>query len=189
MGELVTHIKGWKQKNGDIHLTGSPIELKEATRDKKPHGIVLILLIKQKQGKRKQTVFYLQKRGANKELYPNRLTVSASGRIRHGESVLEAAKRETQEELGIKLSKLHLLTSKPLILNPEMPFHYTFPVIALARGRIIPNTGELSRKGSRFYSARQIATALGKNQLTPAAKNLLETLGQANKERKATKQR
>ena len=45
----------------------------------------------------------LQKRSAIKESNPNRWTVSASGHLVTGDSSYEAAVRETEEELGIKV--------------------------------------------------------------------------------------
>ena len=46
----------------------------------------------------------LQKRSANKRAYPNHWDISAAGHISAGQTSLEAAKRETQEELGLTLS-------------------------------------------------------------------------------------
>ena len=45
----------------------------------------------------------LQKRSATKESNPNRWTVSASGHLVTGDSSYDAAVRETEEELGIKV--------------------------------------------------------------------------------------
>ncbi len=45
----------------------------------------------------------LQKRSANKRAYPNFWDISAAGHISAGQTSLEAAKRETEEELGLAL--------------------------------------------------------------------------------------
>lgn len=53
----------------------------------------------------------LQKRAAVKETWPNLLDISAAGHINLGEEPLEAAVRETQEEIGVvaKPTELHLI--------------------------------------------------------------------------------
>lgn len=43
----------------------------------------------------------LQKRSKNKDLYPGRYTLSASGHVDRGETYSQAAKRELQEELNV----------------------------------------------------------------------------------------
>jgi len=45
----------------------------------------------------------LQRRSANKDLFPEKWTVSASGHIKQGETAREAIIRETREEIGIEL--------------------------------------------------------------------------------------
>lgn len=47
--------------------------------------------------------FLLQKRTSNKRAYPNYWDISAAGHINSNETSLQAAKRETREELGIDL--------------------------------------------------------------------------------------
>jgi isopentenyl-diphosphate delta-isomerase len=44
----------------------------------------------------------LQLRAADKQNFPNRWDVSVAGHISHGETALQAAQRELEEELGIK---------------------------------------------------------------------------------------
>jgi len=55
----------------------------------------------------------LQRRSPEKDPYPNRWTVSASGHVRAGEAVSDAAIRETQEEIGITLEESEL--GNPLV--------------------------------------------------------------------------
>lgn len=45
----------------------------------------------------------LQKRSKNKTAYPNRWDISAAGHISAGQTSVEAAQRETEEELGLNL--------------------------------------------------------------------------------------
>jgi isopentenyl-diphosphate delta-isomerase type 1 len=45
---------------------------------------------------------YVQRRAPNKDRFPNRLASSASGHVDPGETYLESAVRELEEELGIR---------------------------------------------------------------------------------------
>lgn len=60
---------------------------------------------------------YLQKRSANKDLYPGEWDLSATGHVRAGETPDEAAVRELREELGVEAS-LERLT-EILLRAPE----------------------------------------------------------------------
>ena len=48
----------------------------------------------------------IQKRTADKDLYPSLLDVSAAGHVKTGETYEETARRELKEELGIKPNQL-----------------------------------------------------------------------------------
>lgn len=70
----------------------------------------------------------LQKRSANKKAYPNLWDISAAGHISAGQTSLEAAKRETEEELGLT--------------PPDDAFEYLFSVeehVVLNDGTYINN--------------------------------------------------
>lgn len=51
----------------------------------------------------------LQKRGANKETFPNLWDVSVAGHVSSGESILDGALREIKEEIGLQLKSDDLL--------------------------------------------------------------------------------
>ena len=51
----------------------------------------------------------LQQRSHKKDIYPLLWDVSAAGHVDSGESFKKAAKRETQEELGLKIKSKHLI--------------------------------------------------------------------------------
>lgn len=64
----------------------------------------------------------LQKRADTKKLYPGMYHISAGGHINSGETAVEAAVRETAEEMGIELdrNKLHFIGSMRVIrMNPN----------------------------------------------------------------------
>ncbi len=70
----------------------------------------------------------LQKRSANKVAYPNHWDISAAGHVSAGQTSLEAAKRETKEELGLTL--------------PDSAFEYLFTVeeyVVLNNGTYVNN--------------------------------------------------
>lgn len=50
----------------------------------------------------------IQKRSSNKDSHPNLWEISCSGHVDHGETSLQAAVRELQEELGIKVQPADL---------------------------------------------------------------------------------
>ena len=51
----------------------------------------------------------LQKRGSNKETFPNLWDVSVAGHVSSGESILDGALREIKEEIGLKLKSDDLI--------------------------------------------------------------------------------
>ena len=85
----------------------------------KPTGQVLEKSIAHQKGLFHPTVhvwFYtstpsllLQKRGANKETFPNLWDVSVAGHVSSGESILDGALREINEEIGLQLKSDDLL--------------------------------------------------------------------------------
>ena len=56
---------------------------------------------------------YLQKRGPQKNLYPGRFDLSATGHVQAGEAREEAAARELFEELGLTASSLARIDAIP----------------------------------------------------------------------------
>jgi len=50
----------------------------------------------------------LQRRSPNKKKYPNKWDISSAGHVRAGESLIEGAKREAYEELGINIDEKEL---------------------------------------------------------------------------------
>src|SRR3989338_11211782 len=71
---------------------------KEIYDKKLTHRIVHVFLIDPKTKK-----VYLQKRSEKKDFLPGYYCTSAGGHVQSGESYKEAAKRELEEELGLKI--------------------------------------------------------------------------------------
>jgi isopentenyl-diphosphate delta-isomerase len=76
--------------------TGECLPKDEVHRNGYFHGTVHVWLYT----KRGDVV--LQLRAADKQNFPNRWDVSVAGHISHGETALQAAQRELEEELGIQ---------------------------------------------------------------------------------------
>lgn len=79
--------------------TGVVRERGVAHRDGSPHGTSHIWVVR-KNGRGGHDIL-LQKRSASKDSYPGYYDISAAGHVPAGESYLESAVRELQEELGI----------------------------------------------------------------------------------------
>lgn len=76
--------------------TGETISKKEAHKTGVWHGSVHIWIISEDKKK-----ILLQRRCANKDLFPNMWDISVGGHISAGEDSLVSAKRELSEELGL----------------------------------------------------------------------------------------
>lgn len=83
---------------------GSPMPGKGATKDEAfsglLHGAAQVWMWRRRNGKVEVLV---QKRAAGKRTWPNLLDISAAGHINLGETPIEAAIRETKEELGLTI--------------------------------------------------------------------------------------
>lgn len=92
--------------------TGEVISKNEAHNKGIWHGSIHILIINNKKNKT-----LLQKRCAEKKLYPNTWDIAVGGHIFAGEDDITSAKRELEEELGLnpeklKIEKVDIITEK-----------------------------------------------------------------------------
>lgn len=83
--------------------TGEIISKNEAHNKGIWHGSIHILIINNKKNKT-----LLQKRCAEKKLYPNTWDIAVGGHISAGEDDITSAKRELEEELGLNPEKLKI---------------------------------------------------------------------------------
>ncbi|MEM4389670.1 MAG: NUDIX domain-containing protein [Candidatus Micrarchaeia archaeon] len=110
---------------------------------------------------------FVQRRALSKELYPGKFAVSASGHVRFGENVRQAAARELAEELGVRGVKLVRIATI-LYSGPEENELCTYFKAVLPQGaRLSPNRKELIPRDSRFLTWRQ-AAALGVRNIAPS---------------------
>lgn len=79
--------------------TGKVISKNQAHKTGEWHGSIHILIVDSKKNKT-----LLQKRCADKKLYPNMWDIAVGGHISAGEDALLSAKRELKEELGLNFN-------------------------------------------------------------------------------------
>lgn len=111
----------------------------------------------------------LQKRSKNKDTFPGLYTISASGHVDQGESYDQAAKREINEEVGIK-GELKFIKK---VIN-DHPEHRQIQAFYLIR-----NNGPFKIQYEEVDEAKFFTIAEVKNmlpKLTPTVKLALEVL-------------
>jgi len=126
----------------------------------------------------REGLIFLQKRSDSKDVQPGRWDTSVGGHVVPGESYEEAAAREMEEELGIRLDDL----GGPASLVPlhtyfwrsrtETEYVRTFRVEW--EGPFTINPDEISE--GRFWSESELRRAIGKGILTPNLEDELRRL-------------
>lgn len=165
---MVTLFEGTAKTGKGRIIVGPAISLAEADEKRLPHGIVLVLV------KNGEGSILLQRRSKNAKYYPLRFTLGASGRIQHGETIEEAAKREAREELGIELNEVKLLPISTEMIHLEAPQLKYFVVLATHNGGLTPSEREVHAEGTRFYTIGELRAMLDKKELfTPPVYQLL----------------
>lgn len=106
---------------------------------------------------------YLQKRSADKEIFPNLWDSSVGGHIELDESIENAVIREATEELNLQISSPVFILKHIIKTQFEQELTYCFYV---QTDQIpIPNAEEVS--DGRFWKIEEIAASLNKNIFTP----------------------
>jgi isopentenyldiphosphate isomerase len=106
---------------------------------------------------------YLQKRAPHKDIQPDKWDTSVGGHVHAGETVEEAVKRETEEELQIVPSFFIPLYRYLMSNSVETELVSTFKIIY--DDSLFPNPGEITE--GRFWTAREIEQNLNKGLFTP----------------------
>lgn len=105
---------------------------------------------------------YLQKRPQWKQIQPGKWDTAVGGHVSLGESVEQALKRETAEELNIyDFIPQHIVT---YVFESSCERELVFVYKTIYTGTVSPSN-ELD--GGRFWSIQEISNNLGKGTFTP----------------------
>ncbi len=112
----------------------------------------------------KQGHIYLQKRSAHKFIQPGKWDTAVGGHMDYGETVEEALKRETREELGFTHYEPKHLFSYVYDSGVERELVHTFITVTdQTHFRFDP----VEVDDGRFWSIAEVKAAIGKGILTP----------------------
>ncbi|NOX88992.1 MAG: NUDIX domain-containing protein [Calditrichaeota bacterium] len=111
----------------------------------------------------KKGQLYLQKRSANKDLYPGKWDTAVGGHVQKGELIEEALKREAMEELGIDPKNARPLF-RYVMRNPyESELVHVFRMVYDGPFKINRDEIEIGR----FWSMFEIRKMMGQGVFTP----------------------
>ncbi len=105
---------------------------------------------------------FLQKRPLWKAIQPGRWDTAVGGHMAAGETVADALRRETAEELGLDATGAEPLTRYVFESDVERELVYVYRLVTTAVPR---PSAELD--GGRFFSAEEIEARLGTGFFTP----------------------
>lgn len=105
---------------------------------------------------------YLQRRPVWKDIQPGKWDTAVGGHVDYGESVEQALVRETREELGIEVENPEFITRYVFESEQEKELVNVFRLVTDTKPT---PSGELD--GGRFWTAAEIASALGTGVFTP----------------------
>ena len=105
----------------------------------------------------------LQKRAATKDVAPDKWDTSVGGHVAPGEQPEDAARREMQEELGVRPTKL--TPAYGYAVRTPNESEYTRSFVCTHEGPFYPNPDEVTEV--RFDSCKEIEARLGKGDFTP----------------------
>lgn len=112
----------------------------------------------------------LQKRSQTKDTYPGYFTVATSGHVNKGESYMQTAKRETFEEIGVKLK---LTPTNKFLSNGKQETEIDTLFTAKHNGPFKVNKSEV--ESVKFVAKTDLKKV--KKRLTPFAIQCFEEVG------------
>ncbi|MBN2143182.1 MAG: NUDIX domain-containing protein [Candidatus Aureabacteria bacterium] len=106
---------------------------------------------------------YLQKRSPHKDIQPDKWDTSVGGHVQSGESLVEAVRRETMEELNICPSEFIHLYQYLMSNSLETELVNTYKIVY--NDSLIPNPEEITE--GRFWTPEEIERNLNQGVFTP----------------------
>ncbi|HUU27624.1 MAG TPA: NUDIX domain-containing protein [archaeon] len=110
-----------------------------------------------------QSRLYLQKRGPDKDIQPGKWDTSVGGHVGLGEGILEAARREMSEELGIESAETELMYE--YIWRSAVETELVASYLCRYDGPVKIDPAEISE--GRFWDFAEIESSLGSGIFTP----------------------
>jgi len=120
----------------------------------------------------------LQKRSPTKDLYPNCWDLSVGGHVNFGKSYSETAKREVEEELGLKVEEKDLvLKGEVLVKLPKSSEYFNVFEYNLQPGQVI-SASEEEINDTKWVSVEDIKKSMkdGSLQWYPRPLQTIEAL-------------
>jgi isopentenyldiphosphate isomerase len=111
----------------------------------------------------RQGDLFLQKRALNKDIQPGRWDTSVGGHLLPGETVLDGARREMQEELGVADADLE--QAYCYVWRTEIETERVTTFVTCHEGPFELQASEIDE--GRFWTADEIEQVLGAGVLTP----------------------
>ncbi|MGD2084862.1 MAG: NUDIX domain-containing protein [Candidatus Aminicenantes bacterium] len=106
---------------------------------------------------------FLQKRAMTKEILPGKWDTAVGGHLTSGETVENALKRESEEELGINDFKAQMVAK--YVWESEIESELVFMFICRYDKAITINKKEIDE--GKFFKIKKIKEMLGKGEITP----------------------
>ena len=110
-----------------------------------------------------QGKLYLQKRSTHKDIQPGKWDTAVGGHIDYGETVEDALKRETREELGI--TEFVPVKNFTYIFESSIEREMIYSFRTIYSGPVVPDTEELET--GKLWSIEEIENNIGKGIFTP----------------------
>lgn len=160
------------------NLTGKVVSKNEAHKTGLWHGSIHILIVN-----KDKTKTLLQKRCAQKKLYPNIWDIAVGGHISAGETPFNSATRELQEELGLDISDYDIveadrikeqLTNNGIISNEFVSIYIIYGDIDISKIKL--QEEEVSEV--KWVSKQELNELIKKREILPHVREyeILNTL-------------
>lgn len=173
-------------QSGQISKYIFPLERNQAHKNKVSHIIVRLFILAITPDNK--ILYLVQKRGKNKDGYPNHYTDSASGHVLYHKNlnltlIKKNAIRELEEEFGISSKAVKKLIFYDLNVEEDnftTEIAYIFFGLVEYNVKLEPDPEELEIEGSRFYTRKELINLLKNEKSVDYSKKVWEYLLKTN---------